>query len=144
MRLVGLAADLPGGQEANIAPASHLDQLQETSMDQQLIPQPEPQPEKPKVERINGQDIPIMTVEQVARGAFGKSADEALTLQLVTLVVAKFVTAWGKLYRLAWAYKGRRCLAEENPAEYRTRRRAVIAGITLAAQTKAHFFEGSQ
>lgn len=94
-----------------------------------------------KTERINGQDLRVMSIEEVCRAIFDKSAEEAAKLKLVKLSVAKFMLPWGMVYRLTWSARGRAYLAAENTAEFRTRGRAIAGGTELAAQKGVEFTE---
>jgi len=101
---------------------------------------PVPEPKTQKTETINGQPIPVGTLEQFHQKFFKKSLKQALELKHLVLGIEKFAPAAGKQYRLVWLGR-EKWLAAEDATPYRTRARAVAAGVTLAAATGAHFNE---
>jgi hypothetical protein len=116
-------------------------------MDEQ-IEDPQAQTELPEkvqaTETINGKQVPLGALEEFAKKFFSKSLEQALNLKQITLGIEKYVTASDKFYRLTWQGRGKKWLAAENPTRFRSRGRAVAAGIELAAAKGAHFREGTQ
>jgi hypothetical protein len=87
-----------------------------------------------RTETLNGQDIPVGTVDEFTKAVFGKSLSEGLTLlpgQLL-LDIRKYVTAGGKQYRLVWCGLGRVWLAAENTEQHRTKIVAWGVGYEIA------------
>jgi hypothetical protein len=154
-----LVADPPGGQgsPANLAArqAPHNHKPQETSMDKQLETQADPQadlqPDPTKVtlttESINGQWIPLVTVDKFVDLVFGQKLEPTvkgwpkLPGGLI-LSIRKFEVCGNKIYRLVWEGRGQQWLADEDKKRYTTRMGAIAAGYELAAATGAFFDEG--
>lgn len=98
---------------------------------------------KQKTETINGQAIPVGTVDEFTAAVFGKKLSDGLSLlpgQLM-LGIAKFQIASGKCYRLIWLGRGKTWLAAENTEVHRTRVVAWGTGFELAAKAGVQFSE---
>jgi hypothetical protein len=84
-------------------------------------------------ETINGQAIPVGTVDEFTKAVFGKSLRDGLVLlpgQLM-LGIRKYVTGEGKQYRLVWCGLGQVWLAAENTTAHRKKLLAWGAGYEI-------------
>lgn len=96
-------------------------------------------------QRLDPLELPRGTVAEFALAIYGKPLEEIKPWPQpvggLNLTLEKFVTAWGKFYRLIWQGRGEKWLAAEHVTPYRTRARVVAAGYELAGQSGAFFDE---
>lgn len=97
---------------------------------------------KPRVERINGQQIGVGTLDEFAQEVFGEPLADILVVPLrLRLVIKKFRTAGLKWYRLVWVGRNVGWLAAEDTERYGRRRDAVAAGRKLEIDLGVYFDE---
>jgi hypothetical protein len=123
------------------------DKRLETQADPQADPQPDPTKITLTVEPINGQWIPLVTVDKFIELVFGEKLEPTVKgwPQFpggLVLGIRKYRVCGNNIYRLIWEGRGQAYLAMEDTKPYTTRMGAIAAGYELAGATGAFFDEG--